>query len=150
YSGDANFAASSQSLPEQVNAPATTQVTTTTLLASANPVAVRQTVTFTATVRGPAGSGTPTGTVTFFVGNKVVAVVKLDAGGRARLTGFFSVAGSFTIRAVYSGDGTFTTSSQSLTEQVNRPTSLSARAAAKREAGSSSAWMTTSLTPFSR
>jgi hypothetical protein len=35
------------------------------------------------------------------------------------LTGFFSVVGQFTIRAVYSGDSNFAASSQSLTEQVN-------------------------------
>jgi hypothetical protein len=39
---------------------------------------------------------------------------------RARVRGFFSVAGQFTIRAVYSGDATFDASSQSLIEQVNR------------------------------
>ena len=36
-----------------------------------------------------------------------------------RLRGSFSVAGRFTIRAVYSGDATFDASSQSLTEQVS-------------------------------
>src|SRR5262249_4903462 len=77
YSGAANFVASSQALTEQVNAP-TTQATTTTLLASANPVVVGQAVTFTATVRDPAGTGTPTGTVTFFVNGRVVARVTLD------------------------------------------------------------------------
>jgi hypothetical protein len=121
YSGDiVNFVASSQSLTEQVNAPATIQATTTTLLADANPVRVGRTVTFTATVRGPAGTGTPTGTVTFFVGNKVVARVTLDANGQGRLRRSFSRTGRFTIRAVYSGDATFAASSQSLTEQVNR------------------------------
>jgi hypothetical protein len=147
YSGDPNFVGSSQALTEQVNAPATTQATTTALLASGNPVVVGQAVTFTATVRGPVGSGTPTGTVTFFVGNTAVAAVRLDAGGQARLTGFFSVAGSFTIRAVYSGDGNFATSSQSLTEQVGRPTTLAARAAAKHKADSSSVWQTMSVAP---
>ena len=78
-----------------------------------------QAVTFTATVRDPSGTGTPTGTVTFFVGNTVVARVTLDANGQAHLRGSFSVAGRFTIRAVYSGDATFDASSQSLFEQVN-------------------------------
>jgi hypothetical protein len=44
--------------------------------------------------------------------------VKLDATGKARLTTQFTVAGNHTIRAVYSGDGTFAASSQSITEQV--------------------------------
>jgi hypothetical protein len=150
YSGDANFAASSQALSEQVNAPTTRQATTTALLASANPVLVGQSVTFTATVRGPAGSGTPTGTVTFLVGSVPVAAVRLDASGQARLTGFFSVAGSFTIRAVYNGDGNFATSSQSLTEQVGRTTTLAARVAAKRKADASSVWQTMSVAPPSQ
>jgi hypothetical protein len=117
YSGDSNFVGSSQALTEQVKAH---KQTTTFLSASANPARVGQAVTFTATVRNLSGTGTPTGTVTFFVGNTVVARVRLDASGRARLTGFFSVAGRFTIRAVYSGDAIFDTSSQSLIEQVNR------------------------------
>ena len=123
YSGDPNFVGSSQSLTEQVNAPPrppTPQATTTSLMASANTARVGQAVTFTATVRGPAGTGTPTGTVTFFVGNTMVARVTLDANGQARLTRSFSRTGLFTIRAVYSGDASFTASSQSLTEQVNR------------------------------
>ena len=107
YSGDANFVGSSQALTEQVNAATTRKATTTALLASANPARVGQAVTFTATVRDPSGTGTPTGTVTFFVGNTVVARVTLDANGQARLRGSFSVAGRFTIRAVYSGDATF-------------------------------------------
>ncbi len=92
YSGDVNFVGSSQAFTEQVNAP-TRKATTTDLLASANPAVVGQAVTFTATVRDPSGTGTPTGTVTFFVGNKVVARVTLDANGQARFTSVFSRRG---------------------------------------------------------
>jgi hypothetical protein len=118
YNGDSNFEASRQALTEQVNV--TTHNTTTTLLTSANPARVRRAVTFTAVVRDPSGTGTPTGTVTFFVGNTVVARVTLNANGRASFTRVFSRARRFTIRAVYSGDATFDVSEQSLTEQVNR------------------------------
>ena len=48
----------------------------------------------------------------------MVAQVALDANGRARLTGAFSLRGRFTIRAVYSGEANFDASSQSLIEQV--------------------------------
>jgi Bacterial Ig-like domain (group 3)/FG-GAP-like repeat len=120
YSGDSNFEASRQVLTEQVNA--TTHKTTTSLLASANPARVGQAVTFTAIVRDPSGTGTPTGAVTFFVGNTVVARVTLDANGQARIRDSFSAAGRITIRAVYSGDATFGASEQSLIEQVNAPT----------------------------
>jgi hypothetical protein len=119
YSGNANFVGSSQSLTEQVNAP-THQATTTSLVASANPAVVGQAVTFTATVQGPAGTGTPTGTVTFFVGNTVVARVTLDANGHASFMRAFSLTGQRTVRAVYSGDANFDPSSQSLIEQVNK------------------------------
>jgi hypothetical protein len=120
YSGDPNFEASSRTLTEQVNAPATPKATTSILSASANPAMMGQTVTFTATVRGPAGAGTPTGTVTFFVGNTMVAQVTLDANGQARFARSFFRKGTFTIRAVYSGDANFDASSQIFTEQVNR------------------------------
>jgi hypothetical protein len=118
YSGDSNFAGSSQTFNEQVNAPATPQATTTALAASASPALAGHAVTFTATVQGPAGAGTPTGTVTFFVGNTVVARVRLDANGQAGLSRTFFSRRLFTIRAVYSGDAHFADSSQSLTEQV--------------------------------
>jgi hypothetical protein len=120
YSGDPIFVASSQVLTEQVNAPIIHKATTTALSASANPGVVGRAVTFTATVRDPSGTGTPAGTVTFFVGNTVVARVTLNTNGQARFTGVFSRAGQFTIRAVYSGDATFDASSRSLIEQINR------------------------------
>jgi hypothetical protein len=118
FNGFGNFAGSSQTITEQVSAPAAVAPTTTALIASANPARVGQTVTFTATVSGAAGTGTPTGTVTFMVGNVVVARVRLNAAGQASLTGHFTVSGKFIIRAVYSGDSNFAASSQSLTEQV--------------------------------
>jgi hypothetical protein len=116
-----NFVGSSQALTEQVNAapPPTTHKATTTALSVSNPPRVNQPVTFTATVRDPSGTGTPTGTVTFFVGNVAVATVTLDANGQAHLTGHFSRTGLFSIRAVYNGDAAFDTSgSRSLSEQV--------------------------------
>src|SRR5262249_6500503 len=139
YTGDVDFVSSSQTLTEQVNAP-TRKATTTALLASANPVVVGQPVTFTATVRGPSGTGTPTGTVTFFVGNKVVARVTLDANGQASFTRSFSPKGLFTIRAVYSGDANLATSSQSLTERVKKSSVGTANPTARawRRAGPSS------------
>lgn len=119
YNGTPIFVASAQALTEQVNAPTTPRPTTTLLFASANPAVVGQAVTFTAAVRDPSGTGTPTGTVTFFVGTRVVARVTLDANGQARFTRVFSRTGRFTIRAVYSGDANFNASSQSFIEQVN-------------------------------
>jgi hypothetical protein len=78
-------------------------------------------VTFTATAAAVVpGAGTPTGTVTFMVRNVVVARVRLDANGQARISRSYWGPGRFTIRAVYSGDADFAASSQSLTERVTR------------------------------
>jgi hypothetical protein len=118
YSGDGTFAGSAQALTEQVRAPPAPAPTTTALAASARAARRGQAVTFTATVRGPAGAGTPTGTVTFRVGNRVVARVALDAAGQARFTRRFASRGGFVIRAVYSGDGRFAGSAQSITQRV--------------------------------
>jgi hypothetical protein len=119
YDGDPIFLGSSQTLTEQVNAAPTRRATTTTLVASISPVRVGQAVTFTATIRDPADkTATPTGTVTFYVGNTAVATVRL-VNGQANLTGSFSRTGLFSIRAVYNGDATFDASSQTITEQVN-------------------------------
>jgi hypothetical protein len=117
YNGDSNFAAGRQALTEQVNA--RTLRTTTSLAASANPAIVGQAVTFTSTVIDPTGTGKPTGSVAFFVGNTLIARVALDATGHASFRFSFSVAGQFTVRAVYSGDAFYAASSQSLIEQVN-------------------------------
>jgi hypothetical protein len=123
YNGDANFAAgkfaSSQTVTEQVRAPAALAPTTTALVASANAIRVGQSVSFTAIVSGAPQTGTPIGTITFMVGNVVVATVTLDASGKAHVTGFFSLAGKYTIRAVYSGDSHFAASTQFITEQVS-------------------------------
>jgi hypothetical protein len=117
YQGDSDFVGSSQTITEQVNAAGSHTASTTALVASTNPVRRGQTVTFTATVSGPAGTpSTPTGTITFFIGSTAEATVTLDATGKARWTHSFSVAGKFTIRAVYSN---FAASSQPLSEQVN-------------------------------
>jgi streptogramin lyase len=114
YHGNGNFLASSRQITEQVVVP---RPSTTTLVASANPVPTGQPVTFTATVGAASGTGTPTGTITFMDGTVVLARVALK-GGKASLTRSFSTKGSHLIKAIYSGDSLFAASVQSLTEQV--------------------------------
>jgi Ca2+-binding RTX toxin-like protein len=121
YSGDANFAGSSQALAEQVVARPAHAPTTTALTASALVVPKGQTVTFTATVRSALGPGAPTGTVRFQVGNMVVARVRLNAAGQASFKRRFTAKGQFIIRAFYSGDNNFAASAQSITERVISP-----------------------------
>src|SRR5262249_55828823 len=90
-------------------------------VSSLNRAGVGQAVTFTATVRGPAGSGTPTGTVVFMDGNVILGRGEVQADGTATFTTTFAAAGGHAITASYSGDANFAASSQALTLQVNTP-----------------------------
>ncbi len=121
YSGDGNFATSSQTVLKQVIATPALAATTTALADSAKVVHRGQMVRFTATVRAASGTGTPTGAVRFFVGNTVVARVRLNAAGRASFSRRFTARGRFVIRAVYSGDSSFAASAQSISEQIRGP-----------------------------
>ena len=122
YSGDDNFATSTaQSSTQTVN-----PIATTTTLSSSAPSgsSFGQTVTFTATVAPSSGTGTPTGTVTFTVDGTAQTPVSLQVVGgvdQASLPPISSLTGgSHTIKATYSGDNTFSSSTaQSLTQTVN-------------------------------
>ena len=64
-------------------------------------------VTLTATVLpGSPGSGTATGTVSFWDGSTLLGTVNLS-GGVAQLTFKFTVIGKHKITAVYNGDTNF-------------------------------------------
>ncbi|PYU78148.1 MAG: hypothetical protein DMG51_19250 [Acidobacteria bacterium] len=95
----------------------------TTLISSLNPSALGQAVTFTAMVKPAAGSGTPTGTVTFNDGATVLGPGTLS-GGTATLTTSGLGAGVHSITAVYGGDANFANStSPVLMQTVNKATS---------------------------
>jgi uncharacterized repeat protein (TIGR03803 family) len=93
--------------------------TSTALTSSANPSAYLQPVTFTATVT-PQGSGTPTGTVTFYDGTygTTLCVVTLPSSGQAVCTTSTLNQGSQIITATYSGDSKFLGSTSSQLTQV--------------------------------
>src|SRR5688572_3163538 len=77
YSGDANFGGGSTTLVQKVHA----RGTATTMSSSPNPSAIGETVTVTAAVASvPAGSGVPTGMVTFQEGSTILAQVPLNSG----------------------------------------------------------------------
>jgi hypothetical protein len=97
YSGATNFGSSS-------SAALTETIVQVALTSSANPALVNTPVTFTATVTGP--SGTPTGTVSFFDGTKLLATVGL-INGVATFTISTLAAGAHKITADYSGDTTY-------------------------------------------
>ncbi|MGB6744160.1 MAG: Ig-like domain repeat protein [Terracidiphilus sp.] len=80
------------------------EATKTTLASSANPSALGQSVTFTATVAISGGGGvTPDGTVTFMDGATVLGTMALSGGTAAYSTTTLTL-GVHPITAVYSGD----------------------------------------------
>jgi len=87
-----------------------------TLSTSANPAMYGQPVTFTATVTAGA-----TGTVTFSRNGAALGAPVAISGGQAQFTTSGLAAGAFTVTAVYSGDGTFLGSSNSMGQTVTSP-----------------------------
>jgi len=98
--------------------------------ASANPSGFDQGVTFSASVSivSP-GAGSPTGTVEFRDGSTRLGTVALLNGSASLSTNGFS-AGSHAISAIYSGDASFTGSTQSFTQTVLASAQSSATALA--------------------
>jgi hypothetical protein len=125
YSGDSSFSSSTVSTPlsQTVDAP-----TTTTLSSSANPSTLGESVTFTATVAGPSGAGTPSGSVSFEEGSTTLESVALDATGQATFTTSTLAQGSDAITAVFAATGNFLASSSAPLTQVVNPVPLQATA----------------------
>ena len=111
YSGDPSFGTSSGTTPLVVAATATTD--------SVNPttVAFGQTVTYTAAVVATSGSGTPSGSVTFWVGTTSLCTAPLSAGA-ASCSASNAPGGTDQVVGIYSGDANFAGSSGSATLTV--------------------------------
>ena len=110
YSGDTNFAAGSSTvLTENVNQEASSASVVLSTTASQTPL------TFSATI-SPAipTSGTPTGTVTFYVDGFMLATVNLINGQASYTVNGGLVQGNHTISMSYSGDSDFLASSTSM------------------------------------
>ncbi len=86
--------------------------TTTTLGASTGSSTYGDLVTFTATVTPTGGSGTPTGTVTFYNGSVPLGTATLISGSASLSTSTLPV-GTHSITATYNGDGNYQTSTSS-------------------------------------
>lgn len=114
YAGDSNFTTSTSKAVKQVVDKATT---TTTLISSANPSSLGQSVTFTASVT-PEFSGMPTGTVSFYDGTTLLKTAAVS-GGAAKFTTSTLTSGMHSITATYNGSTSFDDSSASLTQTVN-------------------------------
>jgi hypothetical protein len=107
----ANGSASVGVLLNNIGAPATT----TSLVSSANPIDIKQVVTYTATVAGQSG-GTVSGSVTFEDGTRVVATVTLANNQAAYTTSYKAKqAGLHPITAAYGGVFRVAEGSQSAT-----------------------------------
>ncbi|MCK8438936.1 Ig-like domain repeat protein, partial [Streptomyces sp. D2-8] len=108
YLGDTSFNGSSGTDPHTVNR----ALSTTTVVSSPDPSAPGQAVNVTATVTAvPPGAGTPTGSVTFVVGNRSpVSAPLVNGSATLSVTPPLSV-GTHTITATYTGSTDFNSSS---------------------------------------
>ncbi len=120
YGGDANDAAGTSAIFDQV---VNQDTTTTTVTASPNPQYAGQPVTLTATVSANAPGGTPTGSVTFFDGTTVLGP-GLQTGTISddwSLTTSSLTPGTHSITGVYSGDSNDAGSTSGSVLQVVNP-----------------------------
>ncbi len=96
--------------------------TTTTLSASVNPQTFGSSVTFSAIVNPSSGTGSPTGTVTFFDGTSQLGSAPLGSNLTAAYSTSSLTIGSHLITAAYGGDSTFISSTSSpLIETIVEP-----------------------------
>jgi hypothetical protein len=115
YVGAGNFAPTN-SVPYDETI---TEGTHTALTSSLNPSTYKQSVTLTAHVT-PNTSGTPTGTVKFYLGTTLLGSGTLSSGLATFTTTTFT-PGTLALKAVYSGDSTYLTStSPTLTQTVSQ------------------------------
>lgn len=116
YNGSTTYAVSTSAAVSIAVAQAST---TTTLASSANPGLTGSAVTFTATVAPVSpGTGTPTGTITFFNGSTQLGTPANLADGVGSFTTTSLTTGTSSITAVYSGDGNYKTSTSAALSQT--------------------------------
>jgi hypothetical protein len=117
---DGNFAGSTSSTVSQVVSPLTAS-TTSVLTSTANPSVFGQSVTLDDKVTS--SSGTPTGSVTFFDGINSLGASNLNATGVATLSTTSLLPGTHSIKAIYSGNPPYVTSTANTVSQVVNYTS---------------------------
>ncbi len=118
YNGDANFAASSGNLMQQVN-PADSGLD---FSLSPNPSMLGQAVTLSAVIGPmPPGSGAPTGTVAFSEGATDLGTAPVINGVATLAVATLSL-GSHTLTAAYSGDANFNAAAGTAVQVVNQNT----------------------------
>jgi subtilase family serine protease len=112
YGGNGNFSGSTATPVTVIVAPPPIP-TNTVLSASPSMIAQNSTTVLTATVKAAPGSGAPTGSVLFMIGNALLGDVAVTAAGTAALTvqGISLMAGGNTVAASYVATGNFANSS---------------------------------------
>jgi hypothetical protein len=134
YSGDPNFGASNASLLQPVGL----TTTTTKVVASSSTTTVNQSVTFTATVTPSiTGATNPSGTMAFtYTLGGGLPVTLCASSAVTQATGVATckvplpASGSYTIKATYSGDTNFGSSSGTAAQVVNTTATTTTVAAA--------------------
>jgi hypothetical protein len=121
YQGDTNFTTSTSTVQtETVTLVGSVAATISSFTATPSPATSGASVTFTAIVAPASGSGTPTGTVTFFEGSTLLAMVTLNGSDTASFsTSSLPVGNDNVITAVYSGDSTYAGAEQNVTEVID-------------------------------
>jgi uncharacterized repeat protein (TIGR01451 family) len=114
YPGNSDCLGSQAELTQVV----TRRPTITRLSTSANPAAVSQPPTVTATVGPRSGTGVPTGSVAFQHGADSLGTATLDSHGQAQLVLPPLAVGDYEISATYSGDPTFEPSSAGYVQHI--------------------------------
>jgi hypothetical protein len=103
---------------ETTDAPAATAISLST---SPNLPAAGHTMTVKAVVSAAtAGGGSPTGTVTFFIGSSSVGTGALDGSGTAKLSLPSLVAGKYKMKATYAGSAAFASSTSAVNTLIVR------------------------------
>ena len=112
YAGDDTYRHSrSAEENHQVNLASTT--TLLTVSAGQNPICLTAAVSINAP-----GAGTPSGSMHFYEGDHLLGTAALNASGQASLCPAAMPAGPRVLKAVYPGDGSFTTSQHTLLAQI--------------------------------
>ncbi len=113
-----SFVASTGSLTQVNQGPTTTALTSTP-----NPSVSGQSVTYTATVKVSAGTGAPTGQVSFYDGTTLLGTGALNGASTdaATFSTGFAVFGTSSITATYAGSASFTASTSPVLTQTVHP-----------------------------
>ena len=121
YGANTNYATSNNNVTQTVTAIASTTALTSS--STANTSTINEAVTLTATVTPSNGAVPLTGNVAFTDGGGPVAgcTVSFTAStGKATCTTSTLSLGAHTLKAVYAGDASYTTSNSSITQTVNQ------------------------------